>query len=217
MPTLSSRARWLLGLTGGLVLIAIVLIQTVPFIGMAWGALTGGPGTGLIGDMRSQLLQQDAFQETLREHEQEAVRRYQASGDAAYQQRHLVRVNLTPFGMPGFHDIFAVRVRTDLIEGTPKTAFLTRPGVAFSEDDEPFFTRQCEGAFCEQVIRVLVSTGRGMMEWGILTPYRLNITESDATSTVTLGPDPISTSTWAEQTRNRHHDGQGQSVADLQP
>ena len=217
MPTLSLRTRWLLGLTGGLVLIAIVLVHTVPFIGMAWGALTGGPGIGLVGDMRSQLLQQEEFRETLHQHEQEAVRRYQATGSPAYQQRHLVRVNLTPFGMPGFHDIFAVRVRTDLVEGEPKTAFLTRPGVVFSEDDEPFFTGQCDGAFCKQTIRVLLGFGRGLMNRGILTPYRLNITESDATSTVSIGPDPIATDTWAEQTRKRHHSGQGHSAAELHP
>ncbi len=217
MPTLSSRARWLLGLTGGLVLIALVLIQTVPFIGMAWGSLTGGPGLGLVRDLRGELLQQEAFRQTLRQHEQEAVRRYQASGRTAYQRRHLVRINLTPLGLPGFHDIFAVRVRTDLVEGAPKTAFLARPGVAFSEDDAPFFTRQCEGAFCERVLRVLIGTGRGLMEWGVLTPYRLNITESDATSTVSIGPDPIATATWAEQTRKRHRQGKGRSVANLQP
>jgi hypothetical protein len=135
MPTLSPRIRWLLGLTGGLVLIALVLIQTVPFIGMAWGSLTGGPGLGLVRDLRGELLQQEAFRQTLRQHEQEAVRRYQASGRTAYQRRHLVRINLTPLGLPGFHDIFAVRVRTDLVDGAPKTGFLARPGVAFSEDD----------------------------------------------------------------------------------
>jgi hypothetical protein len=55
------------------------------------------------------------------------------------------------------------------------------------------------------------------MEWGLLTPYRLNITESDATSTVSIGRDPIATATWAEQTRHRHRQGEGRSVADLQP
>lgn len=184
---------------------------------MAWGSLTGGPGLGLVRDLRGELLQQEAFRQTLRQHEQEAVRRYQASGRTAYQRRHLVRINLTPLGLPGFHDIFAVRVRTDLVDGAPKTGFLARPGVAFSEDDEPFFTRQCDGAFCERVLRVLIGTGRSLIERGLLTPYRLNITESDATSTVTLGPDPIATSVWAEQTRQRHHQEQGQSAADLQP
>jgi hypothetical protein len=209
MPTLSSRTKWLLGITGSLLLIAVLLVQTVPFVGMAWGALTGGPGLGVVRDMRGALLQQDAFRQTLVEHEQEAVRRYRASGSAAYQRRHLVRVNLTPLGLPGFHDVFAVRMRTDVVDGVPKTAFLARPGVVASDEDAPFFTRQCASNLCKQTLRAAIGFGHALIERGILTTYRLNITESDATSRVTLGPRPMSTATWARETRERHRSGQG--------
>ena len=213
----SFRTRWLLGTGLGLVLIAAILVQTVPFVGMAWGALTGGPGMGLVQDVRSALLQQEAFRETLIAHEQEAVRRHRVSGTSAHQKRHLTRVNLTPFGLPGFHDVFGVRVRTDIVDGKPYTAFLVRPGVVVSEEDAPFFTRQCESAFCESVVRMLVDIGHGLIERGILTTHRLNVTESDATSRVTLGPEPMPTRDWAQQTRARHQQGQGRPAPKLSP
>jgi hypothetical protein len=101
MISLSSHSGWLLGLAGGFVLVSIVLINTVPFFGMACGALSGGPGLGLIRDIRSDLLAQEPFVQTLTKHEQEALQRYRTSGTTVYQRRHLVQVNLTPLGLPG--------------------------------------------------------------------------------------------------------------------
>lgn len=217
MLPLSSRTRWLLGLASGFVLFSIVLINTVPFFGMAWGALSGGPGLGLIRDIRSDLLAQEPFMQTLTKHEQEALRRYKTSGTTVYQRRHLVRVNLTPFGLPGFHDIFAVRVRTDIVKKQPYTAFLVRPGVVPSENDAPFFSRQCETIVCKKIIRGMVDFGYGLINWGILSTYRLNITGSDATSSVMLGTSPISTSKWARQTRQMHHSERGTSFTSPTP
>lgn len=217
LRSLSSRARWLLGVAGGLILLGIVLVNTVPFFGMAWGALTGGPGLGLIRDIRSDLLAQEAFTQVLTEHEREALRRYRTSGAEAYQRRHLIQVNLTPLGLPGFHDIFAVRVRTDIVKGQPYTAFLVRPGVVPSENDAPFFARQCGSAVCKKIIRAGVAFGHGLINWGILSTYRLNITGSDATSSAVLGTSPVSTSKWARQSRELHHSQRGTSFTSPAP
>mgnify|MGYP006934453215 FL=1 len=217
MRPLSSRARWVLSFVGGFVLLSIILINTVPFFGMAWGALSGGPGLGLIRDIRHDLLAQKPFVQTLTEHEQEALRRYRASGTTVYQRRHLVKVNLTPLGLPGFHDIFAVRVRTDIVKKQPYTAFLVRPGVVPSENDAPFFSRQCETTICKKVIRGMVAFGHGLINWGILSTYRLNITGSDATSSVMLGTSPVSTSKWARQSRQMHLSERGTSFTSPTP
>ncbi|WP_022835028.1 hypothetical protein [Salisaeta longa] len=217
MPSLTPRARWVLGLVGGFVLVSILLINTVPFFGMVWGALSGGPGLGLIRDIRSDLLAQDPFVQTLAAHEHAALQRYRASGTTAYQRRYLVKVNLAPFGLPGFHDVFAVRVRTDIVKTQPYTAFLVRPGVAPSENDAPFFSRQCDTVVCKKVIRGLVAFVHGLVNWGILSTYRLNITESDATSSVMLGTTPVSTSTWARQSRAMHRNERGISFTSPTP
>lgn len=217
MRHLSSRTRWVIGFVGGFFLLSIILINTVPFLGMAWGALSGGPGLGLIRDIRHDLLVQEPFVQTLTDHEQEALHRYRASGTTVYQRRHLVQVNLTPLGLPGFHDIFAVRVRTDIVKKQPYTAFLVRPGVVPSENDAPFFSRQCESVVCKKIIHGMVAFGHGLVNWGILSTYRLNITGSDATSSVMLGTSPLSTSKWAHQTRQMHHSGRGNSFTSPSP
>ncbi|MFO8231426.1 MAG: hypothetical protein R6U20_02045 [Longimonas sp.] len=205
----SSFARWTGGILLGCVLVGVVLVQTVPFVGMAWGALTGGPGLGLIRDVRTTLLEQEAFRETLVAHEREALRRYRTSGTTAHQQRHLIDVDLAPMGMPTFWDVWGVRVRTDIVDGVPRTAFLARPGVILEENDAVFFAKQCDGALCKQGVRLAGYARDVGVSWGVLTTYRLNITESDATSRVTLGASPMPTAEWAEASRERHHNGDG--------
>jgi hypothetical protein len=178
---------------------------------MGWGALTGGPGIGLVQDVRHALLDQPKFRETIAEHEKEALRRHREGEGASFQRRRLVRVNLKPFGLPGFHDVFAVRVRTDVIEGRAYTSFLARPGAVIDPNAAPFFSGQCGSAMCREFIRALVGTGHQLLEWGVLTPYRLNVTEMDATSNVSIGTEPISTSDWAEQSLALHREGKGRS------
>lgn len=198
----------------GTVVLGILLVQTVPFARMAWGALTGGPGIGLVHDVRYTLLQQARFQETIAEHEKEALRRHRGGQGASLQRRRLVRVNLTPFGLPGFYDVFAVRVRTDIVEGTAYTSFLARPGVLIESNSAPFFSGQCESSVCEWFIKGLVGTNYQLLEWGILTPYRLNVTETDATSSVSIGTEPIATSEWAKQSLLLHREGKGRSFSE---
>lgn len=198
------------------VLVGIVSVQTLPFARMGWAALAG-PDLQVVQDVRRGLLSQEPFRQALRRHERTAVQRHQRGGASAYQKRHLVRVNLTPFGLPGFHDIFAVRIRTDIIEGTPYTSFLARPGVVFHSNDAPFFSRQCESAACETAIYALVSVGRTLLEWGVLTSYRLNVTEMDETSSAQLGREAISTAEWARQSHSLHEQGLGRSFSTNAP
>lgn len=209
--------RGLGGLALGLVLVGVVLVHTVPFVGMAWGALSGRPGIGLIRDIRAELLEQTAFRETLVAHEREALRRHRTGGAAAYQARHLVEIDLGPMGAPTFEDTWAVRVRTDVVDNTPYTAFLARPGVVMEENDVPFFSRQCGGnAVCEQAIRLAGGLRDVGVTSGLLTTYYLNITERDATSRVTVGTSPMETATWAQETRARHASGEGRQFSAAQ-
>ena len=191
--------------------LAAVLVQTVPFAHMVWGTLTGGPGIGLVQDMRHSLLGQEAFRAMLAKHEEEALARHRRNGPSAYQRRRLVRVNLTPLGLPGFHDVFAVRVRTTVLPDTAYTSFLARPGVVFSSGDIPFFSRQCESSVCRALVRNAVGAGHALLRWGLLTPFRLNITEMDETSSVSIGEEPISTAEWARQVAQLHRRGTGRS------
>lgn len=198
------------------VLLGIVSVQTLPFARMGWAALAG-PDLQVVQDVRKGLLDQEPFRQALRRHERAAVQRHRRGGASAYQKRHLVRVNLTPFGLPAFHDIFAVRIRTDIVEGEPYTSFLARPGVVFHSNDAPFFSRQCESAACETAIYALVSVGRTLLEWGVLTSFRLNVTEMDETSSVRLGREAISTAEWARQSRRLHEQGLGCSFSTNAP
>jgi hypothetical protein len=198
------------------VLVGIVSVQTLPFARMGWAALAG-PDLQVVQDVRRGLLAQEPFQRMLQEHERATLRRWRRSGDAARQERHLVRVNLTPFGLPGFHDIFAVRVRTDIIEGEPYTSFLARPGVIFDPEAAAFFSGQCGGPVCRGFIQALVKTGHTLLRWGVLTSYRLNVTEMDETSSVQLGREAISTAEWARQSRRLHRQGIGRSFSTNAP
>jgi hypothetical protein len=198
----------------GALALGVLLVQTVPFVSMAWSALSGGPHIGLVQDVRHVLLEQLPFRKTIAEHEKEALRRHRRGDGASFQRRRLVRVNLTPFGLPGFHDVFAVRVRTDIVEGEAFTSFLARPGAVIDPNAAPFFSGQCESAMCREFIRFLVGAGHQLLEWGVLSPFRLNITEMDATSSVSAGTEPISTSEWAEQSLALHREGKGHSFSE---
>ena len=217
------RRRWLYGLLGGgaaLALVLAALIHTVPFLHMGWAAVTGSPDHGLIRDVREALLRQESVQAMLAGHEREALRRFRQSGKRAFQTRRTARIDLTPFGLPGFYDIFAFRVRTDIVplesetrsaRDTAYTSFLARPGVVMESNTEAFFTRQCDTDLCRSMTSALVRTVDAAMGAGLLTSYRLNVTETDRTSAVTFGWDPLPRSVWARETRRLHQQGQGRS------
>jgi hypothetical protein len=203
------RYRTLFSVLAVLLIAGVLVIQNVPFARMVWASLTGGPGMGLVQDVRESLLEQDEFREVLSAHEEEALRRYRRTGSSALQKRHLVEIDLAPLGLPGFHDVFAVRVRTDVVDDQAYTSFLTRPGVVASQEDAPWFSGQCDRAFCRKAIKLAVRAYHGALDAHLLTPYRLNITETDRTSSVSIGREPVSTETWARQSRAMHHKGIG--------
>jgi len=185
---------------------------------MAWGALTGGPGLSLVQDLRGELLDQRRFRRMLARHERTALQRYRSDGAEVYQRRHLIRINLTPLGLPGFHDVFAVRVRTDIIGGQALTSFLARPGVVLDPEAAEFFSGQCgESRTCQFLISSLVYTGHTLLRWDLLTSYRMNVTEMDATSSVLIGTEAISTSRWARRTYQLHQEGTGRSFVGAAP
>jgi hypothetical protein len=215
MTAFLRRRQVALAVLAGLLFAGVLFVQTIPFARMAWASLTGGPGTGLVQDVRQALLRQEAFREALADHEREALRLHRRAGREALQKRHLVEVNLAPFGLPGFRDVFAVRVRTDIVSGKPYTSFVARPGVVASPADAPWFSRQCDEALCRQAVELAVGAYHGALEMGLMTPYRLNVTETFRTSSVSIGREPISTEAWARKTQAMHRKEIGRSFSKL--
>jgi hypothetical protein len=203
------RYRTLFGVLAVLLIAGVLVIQNVPFARMVRASFTGGPEMGLVQDVRESLLEREEFREVLAAHEEEALRRYRRTGNSALQKRHLVEIDLAPLGLTGFHDVFAVRVRTDMVDDQAYTSFLTRPGVVASQEDAPWFSGQCDGAVCRQAIKLAVRAYHGALDAHLLTPYRLNVTEMDRTSSVSIGREPVSTETWARQSRAMHREGIG--------
>jgi hypothetical protein len=215
MTAFLQRHRIVLAVLAGLLFAGVLVVQTVPFARMAWASLTGGPGMGLVQDVRESLLEQEAFREALADHEREAMRRHRQTGATALQERRLVEVDLAAFGLPGFRDVFAVRMRTDIVGGMPYTSFLARPGVVASPADAPWFSRQCDRALCRQAIELAVGAYHGALRMGLFTPYRLNVTETGRTSSVSIGREPVSTEVWARQPRAMHREEIGRSYSRL--
>jgi hypothetical protein len=105
--------------------------------------------------------------------------------------------------------VFAVRVRTDVVDDQAYTSFLARPGMVTSQEDASWFSGQCDRAVCREAIKLAVGAYHGALNAHLLTPYRLNITETDRTSSASIGREPVSTETWARQSRKMHREGVG--------
>jgi len=210
MTRFLAQYRWLLA--GGVAtgVLAAVFIETVPFAAMAWAGVTGEPDLELVQDVRTELLAQQEIHQMLARHEAEALRRYQNSGQTSLQHRHLAEVDLTPLGVVGFYDVFAFRVRTDVVDGQVHTSFLVRPGFVPDANAVPFFSRQCESTVCERMLQGLIRIGNALVRSGVLTTYYLNVTENDATSSITFR-EAVSTSVWARRSAAMHQRGQGRS------
>jgi hypothetical protein len=59
------------------------------------------------------------------------------------------------------------------------------------------------------VVNLAVRAYHVALDAHLLTPYRLNVTETDRTSSVSIGREPVSTETWAQQSRAMHREGIG--------
>lgn len=140
-----------------------MLVQTVPFAGMAWAALTGRPDLELVRDVREALLQQDRFRDMLAAHERKALQRFRERGTRSYQRRHLYRTPLGPLGLPIGYDIWAIRVRTDVVEGEARTSFLARPGFVVSSNTSAFFSGQFDSKWLETTIRAIIRGALGLL------------------------------------------------------
>jgi hypothetical protein len=81
--------------------------------------------------------------------------------------------------------------------------------VVASQEDASWFSGQCDRAFCREVVKLAVRAYHGALDAHLFTPYRLNITETDRTSSVSIGRDPVSTETWARRSRTMHRKGIG--------
>lgn len=188
----------------------VVAISTIPGH-LAAATLTGTlPDRSVLVEIREGLLSQPRFRSLLKRHENAAVARYGGSGDAAYQKRYIYRTPLSFFDVPGgAHDHWAVRIRTDIDDGTARTSFLVRPGVVYDPEAAAYFKRQCGGEICRSLLEVIIGVGNAAFRYDLFSGFRLNVTEMSATSSIKR--EAISTGEWAQKTERLHEQGQGPS------
>jgi hypothetical protein len=161
------------------------------------------PPFSYLTDVRKTLLDQKDFQRMLKQHEAIALARFKGTGNTPYTKRHIYKLPMSMFDMPFFHDYWETWVRTDIVQGLPRTSFLIRLGIIKEKNDISFFSNQCQSKTGKTALRFLISAYNKFFDWGILKPYRINITESNKTSSI--GSKRLSLEKWNDMVEKLHH------------
>jgi hypothetical protein len=165
------------------------------------------PDTRHIDQIRNDLLEQESFIKMLVAHEKESLNRFKQDGQQSYLKRYIHKTQTAMFDLQSFHDYWQVWVRTDIIKGRPLTSFLVRLGLVKDTNAETFFSNQCRSEIATSAMRAGLSLYNNLFNWGVFKPIRLNITESDQTSSVSRVK--ITQHEWSEAARKRHQQGVG--------
>ena len=171
------------------------------------------PDSSHLSRIREDLLGQDGFRKMLIGHEQATMTRLRESGKKSYVTKYIYRTQTSVFDLPTFWDDWETWVRTDIVQGRPLTSFLIRLGIVKDTNAVTFFGSQCESTICRALMRSLIAAGNAMFDWGILKPFRLNITESDETSSVSR--TRLRKDAWEAMVWEMHLRGQGITYMDL--
>ena len=161
------------------------------------------PPYSFVTDVRKDLMGQKRFQDMLKQNEEIAMARFSRSGSTSYTKRYLYKLRISMFDLPFLTDVWATRVRTDMVQGRPKTAFLIRLGIEKDANALKFFGEQRDSATQKTIIGFLINTYNRLFDWGLLKPYRINITESDQSSS--MGSHMLSNEKWDELVSRMHH------------
>ena len=161
------------------------------------------PPYSFVTDVRKNLMDQKNFQNMLKKHEQVAMTRFKRSGNTTYTKRHIYKLPVSMFDMPFFHDYWATWVRTDIVQKRPRTSFLIRLGIEKDVNALTFFSNQCRSETGKTMLKFLINSYNKFFDWGILKPYRINITESDTSSS--MGPHMLSLKKWNALVWKMHH------------
>jgi hypothetical protein len=165
------------------------------------------PDTRHIDRIRNGLLDQESFINMLVAHEKESLNRFKQEGQRTYLKRYIHKTPTAMFDLHSFHDYWQVWVRTDIVNGRPLTSFLIRLGLIKDINAETFFSKQCGSQLAASAMRAGLSLYNSMFDWGVFKPIRLNITESDQTSSVSRAR--IKQQEWSEAVRKQHQQGIG--------
>jgi hypothetical protein len=165
------------------------------------------PDTRHIDRIRNDLLEQESFIDMLVVHEKESLKRFKQDGQRSYLKRYICKTPTAMFDLHSFHDYWQVWVRTDIVDGRPLSSFLVRLGLIKDTSAETFFSNQCRSECTASAMRAVLSLYNKMYDWGVFKPIRLNITESDQTSSVSR--NRIKQQEWSEAVRQQHQQGVG--------
>ena len=163
--------------------------------------------------IRKDLESQTSFITMLAKHETSALNRFKKTENALFTRKYIHRTRTSMFDLHSFHDDWEVWVRTDIVKGRPLTSYLIRLGFIKDTNAESFFSDQCHNRFCKTVLRSSVAAYNKLFDWGIVKPIRLNITESDATSSV--GRQRVELKAWHEKVQKIHGQGTGLSFIQI--
>jgi hypothetical protein len=171
------------------------------------------PDTHHIYRIRNDLLGQESFINMLVAHENETLNRFMQDGQRSYLKKYIHKTPTSMFDLHSFHDYWQVWVRTDIVDGRPLTSFLVRLGLIKDTNAETFFSKQCGSQLAASAMRAGLSLYNKMFDWGIFKPIRLNITESNQTSSVSRAR--IKQQEWSEAVRKQHQQGIGVAFVNL--
>lgn len=152
--------------------------------------------------IRNNLLTQASFAAMLSDHEKIAIKRFKATGDTLFVKKYIHKTSTSMFDLNWLQDLWEVWVRTDIVEGRPLTSFLVRLGMIKDTQAATFFSSQCTSEICRSSLRWTLNIYNKMFDWGIFKPIRLNITESDETSSICR--KRISLNEWHQMVRQLH-------------
>lgn len=173
------------------------------------------PGSHHLSRIRNDLLEQNRFKSILIEHERATLMRFRHGEVRPFVKKYVHKTPTSMFDLHAFHDYWEVWVRTDVIEDKPLTSFLVRLGLIKDKNAERFFSDQCTTGICRSMMKSLLFLYNKMFDWGIFKPIRLNITESDETSSVSRKRTTLSQ--WNKAVQKFHSQGYGKTFTILGP
>jgi hypothetical protein len=160
--------------------------------------------------IRGFVLNAPGLRDALEKHEQHALRLYAQQGQPALARCDYVhRFHFLRRFAPLFDD-WAMCLRTDIVDGRPRTGFFVwGMGVVADENAPVFFGRQLG------IPPTTLAWFNRLEREGLATGYWINLTESFETSFFSSGSERMSRDAWNRITGERHRQGHGRPAAEL--
>ena len=163
----------------------------------------------------------NSFKNNFYSHEQTAMHRYNTSGQTVYTSDIVQKVSFWKYGVP-IHDYWAIRLRTDIVNGSPKSSFIVWGlGIVTDHRNAKLF-----GPQLDPIAGAIGLKGEDLISWttkveseGIAKPYWILITDTPETSAFSYGAmrkaPSVRKKEWALATHTIHKSGQGSSAQNL--